>query len=72
MYIWDLITELPPENYFSFCTTDIRHRLYEIAKNGEFNVIAVGQHLDDLVENFLLSIFHKGRLKTLKAHYYIR
>ncbi|XP_022913298.2 uncharacterized protein [Onthophagus taurus] len=60
------------ENYYSFRTSSLRQRLYATAKNGGYNVIAVAQHLDDLVESFLLSIFHKGRLKTLKAHYFIR
>ncbi|MGD2074533.1 MAG: tRNA 2-thiocytidine biosynthesis protein TtcA, partial [Gammaproteobacteria bacterium] len=26
-------------------------------------------HLDDLAESFLMSAFHGGRLKTMKAHY---
>ena len=60
------------ENYFSFSVTGLRQRLYSIAKNGGYNVLAIGQHLDDVVENFLLAIFHTGRLRAIKAHYYIR
>ena len=29
----------------------------------------LAQHLDDLAESFLMSAFHGGRLKTMKAHY---
>ena len=27
----------------------------------------MGQHLDDLAESFLMSVFHNGRLRTMKA-----
>lgn len=60
------------ENLCSFCTSDKRHRLYATAKSCGYNVIAIGQHLDDLCESFILSIFHTGKLRTMKAHYYIK
>ncbi|XP_076237644.1 uncharacterized protein LOC143181210 [Calliopsis andreniformis] len=56
----------------SFCNRTIRAQLYSIAKRHNYNVLAVGQHLDDLTEGFLVSVFHGGKLKTMKAHYYIR
>ncbi|XP_076224851.1 uncharacterized protein LOC116430111 [Nomia melanderi] len=56
----------------SFCNRAIRARLYSIAKRHNYNVLAIGQHLDDLTESFLVSVFHGGKLKTMKAHYYIR
>ena len=28
-----------------------------------------GQHLDDLAESFFMSVFHNGRLRTMKANY---
>lgn len=59
-------------NLYNFCTKNVRHCLYEIAKNAGYNVLAVGQHLDDVCESFLMSLFHVGKLKTMKAHYYIR
>merc|ERR1712055_120294 len=30
---------------------------------------ALGQHLDDLAESFFMSVFHNGRLRTMKAAY---
>ena len=32
-------------------------------------VLALGQHLDDLAESFFMSVFHNGRLRTMKAAY---
>merc|ERR1712025_636740 len=29
----------------------------------------MGQHLDDISESFFMSIFHNGRLRTMKASY---
>lgn len=60
------------ENLYSFCTPSLRQRLYNSAKSSGYNVLAIAQHLDDLCETFLLSVFHTGRLKTMKAHYYIK
>lgn len=56
----------------SFCNRTTRAQLYWIAKRHNYNVLALGQHLDDLTEGFLVSVFHGGKLKTMKAHYYIR
>ncbi len=43
--------------------------MYKTARNKNYNVLALGQHLDDLAESFLMSAFHGGRLNTMKAHY---
>lgn len=34
-----------------------------------YNVLALGQHLDDLAESFMMSAFHNGFLRTMKAAY---
>ena len=31
----------------------------------------MGQHLDDLAESFVMSAFHNGALRTMKANYTI-
>ncbi|XP_043266503.1 uncharacterized protein [Venturia canescens] len=49
-----------------------RKQLYAVAKRYGYNVLALGQHLDDLAEGFLASLFYTGKLKTMKAHYYVR
>ncbi|KAL0111828.1 hypothetical protein PUN28_013190 [Cardiocondyla obscurior] len=56
----------------SFCDKSVRTQLYSLAKRNGYNVLALGQHLDDLTESFLISVLHGGMLKTMKAHYYIR
>ncbi|XP_029666836.1 uncharacterized protein LOC115237739 [Formica exsecta] len=56
----------------SFCDKSIRTQLYSVAKRNGYNVLTLGQHLDDLAESFLISVLHGGVLKTMKAHYYIR
>ncbi|KAK6626395.1 hypothetical protein RUM43_006706 [Polyplax serrata] len=48
-----------------------RDRICTVAKNRNYNVVAFSQNLDDLAENFLFSIFHGGRLRSMKAHCYV-
>ena len=49
-----------------------RGRLYACARREGYNVLAMGQHLDDLAESFLMAVFHNGFLRTMKAHYTIQ
>lgn len=53
----------------SFCSRMKRGRLYSCARREGYNVLALGQHLDDLAESFLMSAFHNGLLRTMKASY---
>ncbi|MGD2136876.1 MAG: ATP-binding protein [Gammaproteobacteria bacterium] len=57
------------QSYCAFCSRLKRGFMYQLAREQGCNVIALAQHLDDLAESFLLSAFHGGRLKTMKAHY---
>ncbi len=56
-------------SYCAFCSRIKRGVIYNTARDNGFNVIALAQHLDDLAESFLMSAFHGGKLKTMKAHY---
>lgn len=49
-----------------------RGRLYACARRESWNVLAMGQHLDDLAESFLMSAFQNGLLRTMKANYTVR
>ncbi|VDO01470.1 unnamed protein product [Rodentolepis nana] len=49
-----------------------RGRIYAAALKHGYNVIALGQHLDDLTESFIMSCFHNGAMNTMKAHYTIQ
>jgi len=53
----------------SFCSRLKRGRIYQTARTNGYNVIALGQHLDDLAESFFMSVLHNGRLRTMKAAY---
>jgi len=59
------------QSYCSFCSRMKRGIMYSTARDNDYNVLALAQHLDDLAESFLMSAFHGGRLKTMKAHYVI-
>eukprot|EP00118_Oscarella_pearsei_P017421 m.172220 g.172220 ORF g.172220 m.172220 type:complete len:899 (+) comp39084_c0_seq8:2372-5068(+) len=56
----------------SFCSRMKRGRLYACLRREGYNVLALGQHLDDLAESFLMSAFHNGLLRTMKAHYTVQ
>lgn len=73
-YVRKPILELAQEHmerksYCAFCSRLKRGFMYQTAREHGYNVIALGQHLDDLAESFLMSAFHGGRLQTMKAHY---
>jgi tRNA 2-thiocytidine biosynthesis protein TtcA len=73
-YMREPIMEMAKEHmgknsYCAFCSRIKRGIIYNTARQHDFNVIALAQHLDDLAESFLMSAFHGGKLKTMKAHY---
>jgi selenocysteine lyase/cysteine desulfurase/tRNA(Ile)-lysidine synthase TilS/MesJ len=53
----------------AFCARMKRGALYSCARQHGCNVLALGQHADDVAESLLLSAFHNGALRTMKAHY---
>lgn len=63
----DLAKEKCPTSICSWCSRFKRGILYQTARENGFNKIAMGQHLDDLAESFLMFAFHNGRLDTMKA-----
>jgi selenocysteine lyase/cysteine desulfurase/tRNA(Ile)-lysidine synthase TilS/MesJ len=56
----------------AFCSRMKRGRIYAAARRERYNILAFGQHLDDLAESFLMSVFHNGRLRTMKANYLVK
>jgi tRNA 2-thiocytidine biosynthesis protein TtcA len=59
------------DSYCSWCARMKRGVMYATARRERYNVLALAQHLDDLAESFLMSAFHAGQLRTMKAHYRI-
>ncbi len=60
------------KSYCAFCARMKRGIMYSTAREQGYTVLALAQHLDDLAESFLMSVFHGGRLKTMKAHYVVK
>jgi len=57
------------DSFCAFCSRIKRGVMYRTAREEGYNVLALAQHLDDLAESFLMSAFHGGQLRTMKAHY---
>lgn len=64
-------TNLQKDSICAYCARMKRGIIYNCARREGYNVIALGQHLDDLAESFLMSSFHNGLLRTMKANYII-
>ena len=58
-----------PSSICSWCSRMKRGILYTCARREGYNVLALGQHLDDMAESFFMSAFHNGKCATMKAHY---
>lgn len=59
-------------SFCSFCSRMRRGVLYACARREGYNVLVLAHHLDDLAESFLMSAFHNGELRTMKAHYRVQ
>jgi len=57
------------DSFCAYCARMKRGIMYRLCREQGYNVLALGQHLDDLAESLLLSLFHGGQLRTMKAHY---
>ncbi|KAF8818059.1 PP-loop domain-containing protein, partial [Cardiosporidium cionae] len=56
----------------SFCSRIKRGILYNCMRENGYNVLVLGQHLDDICESFIMSAFQNGILNTMKANYTIK
>ncbi len=57
------------DSFCAYCSRMRRGILYATARQHGYNVVVLAQHLDDFAESFMLSAFHGGSLRTMKAHY---
>lgn len=57
------------DSFCAYCSRMKRGIMYTTCRAQGYNVLALAQHLDDLAESLLLSLFHGGKLLTMKAHY---
>jgi tRNA(Ile)-lysidine synthase TilS/MesJ len=57
------------DSFCAYCARMKRGIMYRICRAEGYGVLALAQHLDDLAESLLLSLFHGGQLRTMRAHY---
>lgn len=57
------------DSFCAYCSRMKRGIMYRTCREQGYHVLALAQHLDDLAESLLMSIFHGGQLRTMKAHY---
>jgi tRNA 2-thiocytidine biosynthesis protein TtcA len=57
------------DSFCAYCSRMKRGIMYNTLREQGYNVLALAQHLDDLAESFLMSAFHGGQLRTMKACY---
>jgi tRNA(Ile)-lysidine synthase TilS/MesJ len=62
-------THMDGDSFCAYCARMKRGIMYRICREQGYAVLALAQHLDDLAESLLMSIFHGGQLRTMKAHY---
>jgi tRNA(Ile)-lysidine synthase TilS/MesJ len=62
-------THMSGDSFCAYCSRMKRGIMYNSCRREGYNVLALAQHLDDLAESLLMSLFHAGQLRTMKAHY---
>ena len=67
----DAREKMSGDSFCAYCARMKRGIMYRVCREHGYNVLALAQHLDDLAESFLMSAFHGGQLRTMKAHYRI-
>ena len=60
------------DSYCAWCARMKRGIMYSTARREGYNVLVLAQHLDDFAESFLMSAFHGGQLRTMKANYWVK
>lgn len=67
-----IANDIGPSSICAWCSRMKRGILHNVCEREGYNVLALGQHLDDLVESFLMYGFHNGKLDTMKAASVVR
>lgn len=66
---YTIVKDIIPEGktMCSLCSRLRRGIIYSFAEKHGYNKIALGHHREDLLETFLMNMFHGGKLKTMPA-----
>lgn len=59
------------QNPCSLCANMRRGTLASVMNQKGFNKLALGHHLDDLIETFFMNLLYTGRIKPLEASAYL-
>ena len=57
------------DSFCAYCARMKRGIMYGTCRRERYGTLALAQHLDDLAESLMMSIFHGGQLRTMKARY---
>ncbi len=64
---YSIVTEKVPagRTYCALCSRLRRGNLYRIAREEGCSAVVLGHHRDDILETFVMNLFHGGRLATM-------
>lgn len=71
-------SSIDPQCNIFFCVQhkgpieSVRSKMYTIARQNHYNVLAMGNSLDKLADEFLVSVLNKGRVYATQAHCFNR
>ncbi len=63
------VAHMGNQSFCAFCSRMKRGIMYAAARREGYNTLVLAHHLDDLAETFLMSSFHGGTLRTMRAGY---